>query len=123
MVRPCLGYPGYRCPRLIQGASRCGDCQRAKYQVRNRQRDPWIRAFYGSSAWKALRIAVVEVADRCAWCDRPKSEVRLSAGHVVSIAKDRSLALSPENVRASCASCQERVKYEPDPRKWRGVRR
>ena len=123
MVRQCLGYPGYRCGRLIERGNRCEPCQRAKYQVRNAQRDPWIRAFYGSSPWKALRTAVVEAADRCAWCGRPKTEVRLSAGHIVSIAKDRSLALDLENVRASCASCQERVKYEPDPRYWRGARR
>ena len=123
MYRVCLGYPGHRCGRLLERGNRCEPCQRAKYQVRNRERDPWIRAFYGSAQWKALRTAVVEAADRCAWCGRPKSEVRLSAGHIVSIAKDRSLALEPSNVAASCASCQERAKREPDPRNWRGVRR
>jgi hypothetical protein len=88
------------------------------YQIRNAARDPWVRSFYHSAAWRRLADAVVFAADRCAWCGVPKTVAKLTGGHIVGIAQDRSLALEPGNVAASCRSCQERAKYEPDPRKW-----
>jgi len=123
MMRPCLGpRPGVRCGALVSGRSRCGPCQAARYRYRDAQRDPFARRLYGSVAWKRLSTAVVDAADRCAWCGTPKGVVKLTAGHIVSVALDPSRALDPDNVAASCASCQERAKREPDPSKWRGVR-
>jgi 5-methylcytosine-specific restriction endonuclease McrA len=126
MKRPCLGpRPGVRCPggRLISGANRCPDCRAARYRYRDATRDQFARRLYGSADWKSLSRAVVDNADRCAWCGTPKGLVKLTAGHIVSVARDRSRALDSSNVAASCASCQERAKREPDPSKWRGVRR
>lgn len=118
MTRACLGYPGYRCGRLVRGASRCGDCQRAAWRARQRGRDPWEVAFYGSAAWRTLARAVVDAAEACATCGTPKALVKLTAGHRVAIRKRPDLALVPELVIAQCRPCQERAKREPDPSKW-----
>ncbi len=116
----CLGLPGRRCGALIKIGPRCDPCRRAMYRIRDAQRDPWVRNFYRSSAWRRLADAVVAAADRCAWCGTPKGIVQLTGGHIIGIAQDRSLALEPSNCAASCRACQERAKREPDPRKWPG---
>jgi hypothetical protein len=118
MKRPCLGYPGHQCGRLVAGANRCEDCQRAQYQVRNHARPPGERAFYGSPAWKRLATAAVEEADRCATCGTSKEYAKLTGGHLVSIRARPDLALEPGNVVAQCVPCQSRMKQRPDPATW-----
>jgi hypothetical protein len=118
MFRACLGYPGYRCPRLVKGGNRCPDCQRAVYRVRNEQRPPGERAFYGSAAWKRLANAAVAAADACAICHTPKALTRLTGGHLISIRQRPDLALEPGAVAAVCFSCQARQKQRPDPATW-----
>lgn len=118
MMRPCLGLPGRRCGRLIKSGSRCLECQRALYRLRNAQRDPWARAFYHCAAWRRLADAVVAAADRCAWYGTPKGIVQLTAGHIVGIAQDRSLAFEPSNV-AAMATAPLAVVVEPDEFAWR----
>jgi 5-methylcytosine-specific restriction endonuclease McrA len=108
MVRSCLGYPGNRCGALITGASRCGDCQRALYRLRNAARPPGERQFYSSAAWRKLAAAVVAAADgRCQSCGA--EGVTLTAGHRVSIRLSPGRALDPSNLRAECRSCQNRA--------------
>jgi len=104
-VRPCLGYPGYRCNRLIQGGSRCVDCQRATYRIKNATRPQFEIRIYSSSAWKRLRDQVMAEADGvCHWCGA--TDVELSADHVRTVREYPELALEPSNVVAACRSCQ-----------------
>ena len=113
-MRACLGpRPGIRCGALVSGRSRCGPCQAARSRYRDAQRDPFARRRYGSAEWKSLSRAVVGNAERCAWCGTPKGVVRLTGGHIVSVALDRSRALDPTNVAASCASCQDERSASP----------
>ena len=118
MKRSCLGYPGYRCGRLVEGASRCTPCQQAVYRARNHNRPPGERQFYGSSQWKRLASAVVDVADACAICRTPKHLTRLTGGHLIPIRERPDLALDPGNVAAVCVPCQSRQKLRPDPATW-----
>jgi 5-methylcytosine-specific restriction endonuclease McrA len=87
------------------------------YQHRNQHRDQFARRLYGLSAWKSLARSVVEAADRCAYCGR--TDVQLTADHVVALRLDPSLALDPDNLRAACRSCQEYRKHDPT---WTGPR-
>jgi ribosomal protein S14 len=118
MVRACLGYPGYRCPRLVKGGNRCADCQRAVYRIRDLERPPGERAFYGSAAWKSLATAAVEAADACATCGTPKAYTRLTGGHRIPIRQRPDLALEASNVIPQCIPCQSLMKRRPDPATW-----
>lgn len=118
MKRVCLGYPGHRCPRLVSGASRCPDCQRAMYRDRNSRRPPGERAFYGSAAWIGLARAAVAAADRCATCGTSTAITKLTGGHRISRRERPDLALDPFNVIAQCIPCQSRMKQRPDPATW-----
>ena len=111
MMRACLGYPGFRCGRLVRGASRCGDCQRAAWRHWNANRDPFARKVYASAAWRRLADAVVAAASGCAYCGR--ADVKLTADHIIGIRRDPSRALDPSNLLAACRSCQERRKHNP----------
>src|SRR4051812_37979052 len=109
MKRSCLGYPGYRCGRIVSGASRCDDCRRATYRVRDQHRPPGERAFYASAPWKRLASAVVDAAEACATCATSKALTQLTAGHLLSIRRHPALALDPSNVVAQCRPCQNRM--------------
>lgn len=111
MLRACLGVNGRRCGRLIRGANRCGDCQRALWRLRAATRDPFIKRLYARNAWRTLAESVVAAASGCAYCGR--TDVKLTADHVVAIRLDPSRALDPTNVVACCRSCQEKRKHDP----------
>jgi 5-methylcytosine-specific restriction endonuclease McrA len=117
-VRPCLGYPGYRCGRLVRAGSRCDDCRRAGYRARERVRDPFTRSLYGSAAWRRLAYATVAAAEACHWCQTPATVTKLTADHIASARTHPELATEPSNIVASCRSCQERRKLRPDPATW-----
>jgi hypothetical protein len=121
VMRVCLGVPdGPRCGKLIRSGSRCIDCRRATWRLRQRHRDPREVAFYGSAAWKRLARAVVDAADACATCGTPKTMAVLTAGHRLSVRSHPDLALHPSNVLPQCRACQERYKRQPDPSTWPG---
>jgi 5-methylcytosine-specific restriction endonuclease McrA len=117
MKRACIGIPGRPCGRILDRGNRCEPCQSAKYRLRNQQRDPFAKRLYSSSAWKQIRDRVVRSADRCFYCGR--SDVKLTADHVVAIRIDPSRALDPTNIVAADRSCQERRKHDPQ---WWGDR-
>lgn len=118
-MRSCLGTSSNRCGKLIPAnRNRCVECQRAKYRGRNRTRDPLPVAVYGSAAWRHLADAVVAEAAACHWCRTSRYVAKLTADHIYPIRHRPDLALEPTNVVPSCRSCQERRKYEPDPRRW-----
>ena len=108
----CLGWDdvsgrSHRCGRVIGRGPRCTACQRAQWRARRAQRDPAELAFYGSSAWKRLRLETLEAADwTCSYCGRPCN----TAHHVVSYRERPDLALDPSNVRSACTSHQELAK-------------
>jgi 5-methylcytosine-specific restriction endonuclease McrA len=111
MTRSCLGYPGHRCGRLLPSGNRCPNCQRSVWRIWNANRNPVARRIYASNAWKELARRVVAAAAGCFYCGR--SDVQLTADHVVSIGLDPSRALDPTNVVAADRSCQERRKHDP----------
>ena len=115
--RPCLGYPGHRCSRLVERGTRCEECQRAKYQHRNATRPRFERELYSSAAWQALRDDVLADAIACHWCGR--MGVKLTGDHIAKVRDRPDLALDPDNVVPACLSCQRRRVDQPDPRKWR----
>jgi 5-methylcytosine-specific restriction endonuclease McrA len=116
MTRSCLGYPGHRCGRLIPSGNRCGDCQRGAWRHWNARRNPVARSVYRSNVWKELARRVVVSAAGCFYCGR--SDVQLTADHVVSIRVDPSRATDETNLVPACRSCQEKRKHDPT---WWGV--
>ncbi len=68
--------------------------------------------FYQSAPWKKLARAVVEAANRCAYCGA--SDVPLTADHVLTLRRRPDLRLEPSNLVAACRSCQLRKQYGPD---------
>jgi 5-methylcytosine-specific restriction endonuclease McrA len=66
---------------------------------------------YASAAWRRLADAVVAAATGCAYCGR--TDVKLTADHIIGIRRDPSRALDPSNLLAACRSCQEKRKHDP----------
>jgi 5-methylcytosine-specific restriction endonuclease McrA len=118
MMRQCLGTAAGRCSRFITKGSRCPDCRRGKERERQRTRDPLPVRVYASTEWRRLARAVVDGADRCAWCGTSAALVKLTADHIYPVRERPDLAIEPSNVVAACRGCQERRKQRPDPRTW-----
>ena len=106
------------CGATIASGSRCDEHRRAIVRARQASRPRFEVRIYGSVEWQRLRAAVVDAADRCAWCGTSRLIAPLTADHVASVRDRPDLALSPSNVVAACRSCQNRRIRRPDPATW-----
>jgi 5-methylcytosine-specific restriction endonuclease McrA len=109
-MRACLGAGSHRCGRLIPAnRNRCAAC--TTLHNRETARPAWVSNLYGSNAWRVLADRVVAEADGCHWCGA--TDVPLSADHVARLRAHPELALEPDNVVASCRSCQRGRQVRP----------
>lgn len=123
-VRPCLGYPGYRCPQLIPlSGSRCVECQQAVWRHRQHTRPQGPIRLYATTEWRHLAAAVVGSALECHWCHTSREHCQLSADHIESVATRPDLGLVVDNVVAACRSCQIRRQRRPDVSTWQAWER
>ena len=106
--KPCIGSP--RCPLFaLPGKARCEAHQRAYYQQDNARREPEIRAFYDSPAWRRLSAAYRAEHPLCETCATEGRETPSQhVDHVISVREAPDRALDETNLRALCKPCHSR---------------
>jgi 5-methylcytosine-specific restriction endonuclease McrA len=105
MLRPASWRSCFGCGRLVAGANRCEDCQRAARKAYDATR-PDHHRLYQTPEWRRLSAEVRASARRCFWCLLPSR--RLVADHVLPLAQRPDLALEVTNLVASCYGCNRR---------------
>jgi 5-methylcytosine-specific restriction protein A len=96
---------------------RCTTHKRAHINTWNTtQRDPNVKAFYASAAWKRTREKKLSANPVCELCqDQPAAQVH----HIVKASEDVAQRLVMANLQSTCASChaRETVKERKDSAK------
>ena len=94
IARLCLD-----CSRLVKGASRCVNCQRAMQRKRDAIRGTSAQRGY-DAAYRRLRFKVLEEAGYvCTYCGGPAT----TADHLVPLSRGGLNVL--ENLVAACGRC------------------
>jgi 5-methylcytosine-specific restriction endonuclease McrA len=105
IFRPASWRSCFGCGRLVAGANRCEDCQRAARKAYDATR-PDHHALYQTPEWRRLSAEVRAGARRCRWCLKPTR--RLVADHIVPVEQRPDLALDRSNLVPSCLPCNTR---------------
>ncbi len=102
--RPCGEQ---RCPAFAEpGRSRCAAHQRQEWREQNQRRPGWLRAFYDSPQWRALRAAHLELHPACEDCATAGRAVQANqVDHTLPLRVRPDLALEASNLRSLCKGC------------------
>jgi 5-methylcytosine-specific restriction endonuclease McrA len=98
MMRPCLGYVGYRCGELTR-ESRCASCKRVVQRQRDQVRGTAAQRGYGLGWAKIRRAELERDGYDCQHCGAPARTV----DHLLPLAQGGET--SEANLVAACGRC------------------
>ena len=121
-MKPCKGKHG-TCPNLVEyNETYCASCipheaernkaKNREYEKERARKEPQIRAFYQSAAWRKLRRYKLKVNPICQ-CEKCQAGVLKltpanTAHHIVPVGVNWALRLKMSNLLSMSRECHER---------------